>query len=129
MNQLGLFDLQNRLESLEKVGDPLLRLNQVLPWDSFRPLLSRIRDKERKSPAGRKPFDELLLFKMLILQRLYNLSDHGSTGSPTIRWNSKSGIDSHSCVFWVWVSKTRFPMKRRYGPFGKSFPRWDWSGN
>ena len=29
----------------------------------------------RKSPAGRKPWDEVVIFKALVLQALYNLSD------------------------------------------------------
>ena len=32
-------------------------------------------DTERKSPAGRKPWDEIVIFKALVLQALYNLSD------------------------------------------------------
>ena len=34
-----------------------------------------LRKAERKSPAGRKPLDVLLMFKALIIQRLFNLSD------------------------------------------------------
>jgi IS5 family transposase len=34
-----------------------------------------VRDKERKSNAGRKPFDVVLMFKVLVLESLYNLSD------------------------------------------------------
>jgi IS5 family transposase len=44
-------------------------------WKRFRPLLEVVRDKERKSSGGRNPFDVLLMFKVLILQSLYNLSD------------------------------------------------------
>ena len=40
-----------------------------------RPTLSRIDPTERKSAAGRKPIRRILMFKMLILQRLHNLSD------------------------------------------------------
>jgi IS5 family transposase len=29
----------------------------------------------RKSKAGRKPWDEIVMFKMIVLQQLYNLSD------------------------------------------------------
>lgn len=72
----GLFDRQDRLDSISKVGDPLERLSQAVVWEEFRPILAKLREKERKSPAGRKPFDELLMFKLLVLQRLYNLSDH-----------------------------------------------------
>lgn len=35
----------------------------------------RIHEKPRKSNAGRKATDVLLLFKMLVLQKLYNISD------------------------------------------------------
>ena len=34
-----------------------------------------VREKERKSNAGRKGFDGVLMFKVLILQHLYNISD------------------------------------------------------
>lgn len=76
MSQTGFFDFQNRLSSLEQTGDPLERLNRLIPWETFRPVLAILREKDRKSSAGRKPFDTLLMFKMLVLQRLYNLSDH-----------------------------------------------------
>src|SRR3954453_8827930 len=32
-------------------------------------------EEERKTAAGRKPWDEIIIFKMLVLQALYNLSD------------------------------------------------------
>jgi len=69
------FDPKNRLDELEKLGDPLVRLDRVVNWDSFRPLLKKIHQKPRKSNAGRKPWDSVRMFKMLILQTLYNLSD------------------------------------------------------
>ena len=34
-----------------------------------------IRSKPRKSQAGRKPYDVVLMFKILLLQHLYNVSD------------------------------------------------------
>ena len=71
----GFFDIQFRLEDLTKNGDPLVRLNERVNWEIFRPDLERIREKERKSAAGRKPFDVVLMFKILVLQSLYNLSD------------------------------------------------------
>lgn len=72
----GLFDRQDRLASLSRNGDPLEKLLRAIPWEDFRPALAKLDEKDRKSPAGRKPFDLLLMFKMLVLQRLYNLSDH-----------------------------------------------------
>jgi len=71
----GFFDIQFRMEDLTKNGDPLVGLNQCVNWEHFRKDLCKIREKERKSSAGRKPFDEVLMFKIMVLQSLYNLSD------------------------------------------------------
>jgi len=78
MMQTGLFDWQQRFEELDKGGDPLVKLNALVDWEAFRPALETIREKERKSNAGRKPFDVIVMFKILILQSLYNLSDDQS---------------------------------------------------
>lgn len=75
MIQKGLFDLEFRCRELEKNGDPLVKINAVVPWEIFRPTLEQIHEKDRKNNAGRKPFDVILMFKILILQSLYNLSD------------------------------------------------------
>jgi transposase, IS5 family len=74
MRQPGLFDWQTRLEQLNEGGDPLVRLNAVVDWELFRPVLAPVRDKERLSNAGRKPYDLIVMFKVLLLQTLYNLS-------------------------------------------------------
>lgn len=73
--QSSFFDLDNRYEQLNKLRDPLLELNRVIDWELFRAPLSKLMEKPRKSAAGRKPIDRVLLFKMLVLQRLYNLAD------------------------------------------------------
>ena len=75
MMQAGLFDWQTRFEQLDNGGDPLVKLNKLVNWQMFRSDLQTVREKERKSNAGRKPFDVILMFKILILQSLYNLSD------------------------------------------------------
>jgi IS5 family transposase len=64
-----------RKEKLIKQKDFLYKLNQIIPWSEFREDLEQIYQKERKSNAGRKPIDVILMFKMVILQQLYNLSD------------------------------------------------------
>jgi len=77
MHQPGFFDFQNRVDDLNQAGNPLQRLNQIVDWELFRPTLDEVRQKERKNNSGRKPYDVVLMFKILILQSLYNLSDHG----------------------------------------------------
>ncbi|MDP1609690.1 MAG: IS5 family transposase [Sulfuritalea sp.] len=73
--QTSLFDLENRYASLSEAGDPLERLDAVIDWEIFRPILARIDAKERKTAAGRKPTCRVRMFKLLVLQRLHNLSD------------------------------------------------------
>lgn len=75
MHQLGLFDLHDRYDQLSKRKDPLEELNRMIDWTLFAGLLAETTAKPRKSAAGRKPFDRVLLFKMLVLQRMNNLSD------------------------------------------------------
>jgi transposase, IS5 family len=75
MMQTGLLDWQIRFRQLDAGGDPLPKLKKLVDWERFRPDLEAVRDKERKSNAGRKPFDVVLMFKVLVLQSLYNLSD------------------------------------------------------
>jgi IS5 family transposase len=78
MAQMGFFDLSDRYASLDSKRDPLVEINAVVPWDEFRPTLERVWRKpgaERKSRAGRKPMDVVLMFRTLVLSALYNLSD------------------------------------------------------
>jgi IS5 family transposase len=72
MNQPGLFDTFSAYGRLDKCTDPLLRLNKAIDWELFRPQLSGIR---RNRDVGRKAFDVLMMFKILVLQSLYNLAD------------------------------------------------------
>src|SRR5256885_7376972 len=83
MGQLGFFDLNRRYESLTEKNDPLVAIAAMVPFESFRPKLHttlikgelRRSEAERKNSAGRKPWDEVVIFKALVLQALYNLSD------------------------------------------------------
>jgi transposase, IS5 family len=68
-------DLSQRYAKLSEYGDPLERLNAVVDWKIFFPLITKAFFKQRKSNAGRKPMNRLMMFKVLVLQQLYNLSD------------------------------------------------------
>jgi IS5 family transposase len=73
--QRGFFDEQDRLALISGEGDPLEKLNRAINWELFRGKLRRCFTKEPRGPGGRPPFDYVLMFKALVLQRLYNLSD------------------------------------------------------
>ena len=72
----GFFDEQDILAKLSRLNDPLEKLNDCIDFEIFRETLNGIYKKSQpKSNAGAKPYDYVLMFKILILQRLYNLSD------------------------------------------------------
>jgi IS5 family transposase len=78
VGQLGFYDLDSRLKALSAKGDPLEALEALVPFESFRAEIEavvRLAPEERKSNAGRKPFDAVMMFKILVLQTLYNLAD------------------------------------------------------
>ena len=78
MGQMGFFDIAQRYAGLDAKNDPLVKIDEVVPWEDFRPRLETVWRKpagERKSPAGRKPWDAVVMFKAIVLCALYNLSD------------------------------------------------------
>ena len=72
---LGLFATEERLDKISSQGDPLEQLDLVIDWELFRPFVDKMLNKDKLVNSGRKPLDPMLLFKVLIIQRLYNLSD------------------------------------------------------
>ena len=72
---IGFFDEDFRLTKLTELGDPLHRLTQGVDFEIFREVLEEKLHVEPQGQGGRKPYDYVLLFKILILQRYYNLSD------------------------------------------------------
>jgi IS5 family transposase len=74
MGQLGLFDLENRLAELSAMGDPLEKL-AVIPWHKFESRIRHLFMKPKLSNAGRPAFNCGMMFKIMVLQHMYNLSD------------------------------------------------------
>src|SRR5438094_4360508 len=78
MGQKGFFDVERRLEAISAKGDPLETINKMVRWEDFRADIEAVTEtkpEERQSNAGRKPYDTILKFKIVVLQSLYNLSD------------------------------------------------------
>ena len=77
INDLGLFDDHFLMEKLTKLGDPLRKLDKFINWKIFEsPINEAFKNEDRDlSKGGRPPFNRLILFKALIIQSLYNLSD------------------------------------------------------
>jgi len=64
----GFFDVECRAAKLTALGGPLVTLEAQIDWEAFRSDLARVHEKERKSKAGAKPIDVVLMFKMMELQ-------------------------------------------------------------
>ncbi len=55
--QPGFFDLEDRYALLSDRGDPLERLNEVISFGDFRPLLEDALDRKDRGLGGRPPMD------------------------------------------------------------------------
>src|SRR6478752_9863804 len=124
MGQLGFFDADKRLAMLSAKGDPLEAIDRLVPWESFRTDIEAVvltPDDARKSSAGRKPLDALLMFRMLVLQSLYNLSDEQVEYQVRDRLSFtrflKLGIENHR---WSQVSLAAWPTSRWSSVFERS---------
>ncbi len=73
--QPGFWDLDDLYERLSAVGDPLEKLNAIIPWNVFEKPLAKALKRSDGSKGGRPPFPAVMMFKILVLQALYNLSD------------------------------------------------------
>lgn len=72
----GLFDEEFTQEKLAKIGNPLRKISEVIDFEIFRITLeNKLLNTAKKSNAGAKPFDVVMMFKILILQRYYGLGD------------------------------------------------------
>jgi transposase, IS5 family len=75
VGQPGFFDRDERYASLSAAGDPLERLAKVVDFELFRGELAAALDRSDRSKGGRPPYDAVLMFKVLVVQTLYTLSD------------------------------------------------------
>ena len=73
--QAGFFDVEERLRWLSASGDPLERLRAVVDFEAFRAELEAALPRADRSRGGRPPYDAVLMFRILVLQALYTLSD------------------------------------------------------
>jgi transposase, IS5 family len=73
--QRGFFDIDERYAALSAAGDPLQSLAAVVDFEVFRPVLEAALARSERTKGGRPPHDAVRMFKVLVLQALYSLSD------------------------------------------------------
>jgi transposase, IS5 family len=75
MRQSGFWDYEEQLARLTKGGDPLVKLAAVVDFEPFRYRLEKALKRSDGARGGCPPYDPVLMFKVVVLQALYNLSD------------------------------------------------------
>jgi hypothetical protein len=73
--QAGFFDAEHRRRALSAAGDPLERLKAVVDFELFGAELEAALRRADRSRGGRPAYDAVLMFRVVVLQRLYTLSD------------------------------------------------------
>lgn len=74
--KITLFDAENTQQKLSNLGNPLERLERAVDFEMFREELEdALLNKSKKTNVGAKPYDVVMMFKIMILQRYYNISD------------------------------------------------------
>ena len=111
--QPGFFDGDERLKALSAAGDPLERLAKVVDFEVFRGELEAALSRSDRAKGGRPPYDLVLMFKILVLQTLYTLSDDQT------EYQLKDRLSFMRFVGWRCTIPSRTP--RRSGSIASSW--------
>ncbi len=125
--QAGFFDTDERLRALSAAGDPLERLAGVINFELFRAELEAALPRADRSRGGRPPYDAVLMFRLLVLQTLYTLSDEQTEYQLRDRLSFMrfAGLALHDPVpdaKTIWLYREQLT---RVGALGRAFERFD----
>lgn len=125
--QAGLFDVGERLRALSAAGDPLERLAAVVDFELFRAELEAALPRANRDRGGRPPYDAVLMFRILVLQTLYTLSDEQTEYQLRDRLSFMrfAGLALHDPVpdaKTIWLYREHLT---RAGALGHAFDRFD----
>ena len=125
--QPGFFDAEERLHWLSGAGDPLERLAGVVDFELFREELQRALNRSDGAKGGRPAYDAVLMFRVLVLQTLYTLSDDQTEYQLRDRLSFMRfvGLGLHDAVpdaKTIWLFREQLV---RAGAFDRLFGRFD----
>jgi IS5 family transposase len=76
MRQISLFDEADALQRISKLGDKLEWLNSVIDWSIFKKVIMKAKPDRTQTPkGGRPPYPVIVMFKIILLQELYNVAN------------------------------------------------------
>lgn len=101
--QFGFFDIGDKYEKLTRLGDPLVKINELIDFNMFEdiyykafPLNDKPTEKNPKN-AGRKPIPASIIVRTIFLKRLYGLSNEQTEYQITDRHSFQRfiGLDAN----------------------------------
>ncbi|MCQ2285462.1 MAG: transposase [Bacteroidales bacterium] len=124
----GLFDWEENTAKLCSLGNPLEKLLKVVDFEMFRETLEGGLYKEKLSNVGAKPYDYVLMFKILVLQRMYNLGDEQTEYQIVDRTSFRNflGLASGDKVpdaRTIWVFKNQLTEKHLFEKLFNDFDK------
>ena len=125
--QPRFFDADERYASLSAAGDPLEQLAAVVDFELFRGDLEAALERSDRARGGRPPYDAVLMFKVLVLQTLYTLSDDQAEYQlrdrlSFMRFAGLSLADPVPDAKTIWLFREQLV---RAGAFERLFERFD----
>lgn len=118
----GLFSALEHERAVAAKSTGILKLRELIPWESFRVLLEELTgyDKRDWSQGGKPPFDPVLMFKVLVLQKFHGLSDDATEEQIFDRTSFKNFLglrigDDIPDAKTLWDFKQRIEVDGREG--------------
>jgi len=115
--QTGFFDVDERYAALSAAGDPLERLADVVDFEVFRPVLDAALARSDRSRGARPPYDAVLIFRVLVLQALYSLSDEQAEFQLQDRLSFMcfAGLGLQQAAKTIWLYREQFKQAGAIG--------------
>ncbi len=104
---VGLFDSDETMEKFNKLDNPLDKLSKAVDLEMLRGNLEKGLYKEKFTKVGARPYDYVLMFKIVVLQRIYYLSDAQAEYQICDRLSFRD--------FLGLAAATRCPTRKQYG--------------
>jgi IS5 family transposase len=118
----GLFSAIEHEQAVAAKTTGILKLRDVIPWENFRPLLEDLTGYATRDWAkgGKPPFDPVLMFKVLVLQKFHGLSDDATEEQIFDRTSFKNFLglrigDDIPDAKTLWDFKQRIEAEGREG--------------
>ena len=93
----GLFSAIEHQQAVAGKKTGILKLRDLIDWEAFRPLLEELTGYATRdwSKGGKPPFDPVLMFKVLVLQKFHGLSDDATEEQIFDRFSFQNFLGLH----------------------------------